>query len=437
MSIQTATPYQLLALPKKDALVRGVCGKTTRGIEDTCIRDRPSHFAKKLRQDARKRAAMGGQLPSTRYGVTDDRPQTAEGTRLQLGSSAAKTNAVVVSTMMEAWKIVESGLVTDGIVKDILYGLPVAINKIADLSALWDEVSLCGAVVRLIVDHPKQVEALEAYEKSRTSPRKWSVFVKVDGGQKRAGVSTATPEFEALLTALFTSPAISIYGFYCHAGNAYASTSLSEASSFLSSEVEAVNVAAERAKSRISQSLKSETREPFVLSVGSTPTAHSASAETRAKLSSLLHGTLELHAGNYPVLDLQQLHTSLIDRQHIAQRVLATVISYYPGRGDDSSDEAMCDAGCIAMSKDTGPSGGFGEVIGKPWRLGRISQEHGILTRTSGDNEGTLEIGSMVQIVGQHACLIAAAYPWYYVVDSDMEGGSDKVVDIWVPWKGW
>lgn len=150
------------------------------------------------------------------------------------------------------------------------------------------------------------------------------------------------------------------------------------------------------------------------------------------------------------MLDLQQLHTSLIDRSRIAQRVLATVISYYPGRGQGGTDEAMCDAGAIAMSKDTGYSGGFGDVIGKPWILGRVSQEHGILTRVgdqefvggdaatgTGDGGDRLELGSVIEIVGQHACLIAAAYPWYYIVDSSVEGGLDRVQDIWVPWKGW
>lgn len=146
------------------------------------------------------------------------------------------------------------------------------------------------------------------------------------------------------------------------------------------------------------------------------------------------------------MLDLQQLHTKLIDKEQIAQRVIATIISYYPGRGEGGADEAMCDAGAIAMSKDTGPSGGYGEVIGKPWRLARISQEHGILTRSPPtqpselgihDGQETLELGNMIEIVGQHACLIAAAHPWFYIVDSSVEGGHNKVIDIWVPWKGW
>lgn len=94
------------------------------------------------------------------------------------------------------------------------------------------------------------------------------------------------------------------------------------------------------------------------------------------------------------------------------------------------------------MSKDTGPSGGFGEVVGtngKGWRLGRLSQEHGILVPSpiSKAKAEPLQLGSMVEIVGQHACLIAAAFPWYYIVDSRGEDKGRVVKDVWVPWKGW
>jgi D-serine ammonia-lyase len=48
-----------------------------------------------------------------------DTSQTAEGTRLQLHSEAGKTDAVVVSTLMEAWQVVKAGLFRDGVVKDV------------------------------------------------------------------------------------------------------------------------------------------------------------------------------------------------------------------------------------------------------------------------------------------------------------------------------
>lgn len=143
------------------------------------------------------------------------------------------------------------------------------------------------------------------------------------------------------------------------------------------------------------------------------------------------------------MLDLQQQSTSMVTKANISQRVRATVVSLYPGRnGSNGTDEALIDAGAIAMSKDSGPSGIYGEIKGKNWQLARMSQEHGILTRTKSTNPDPLEeadkleIGEVLDIVGQHACLIAAAYPWYYIVDENVENGQ-QIVDVWVPWKGW
>ena len=93
------------------------------------------------------------------------------------------------------------------------------------------------------------------------------------------------------------------------------------------------------------------------------------------------------------------------------------------------------------MSKDTGPSGGYGIVIAPAsavgWRLARISQEHGTLVRNSeagpvSDGLGVVP-GQVLRITPQHACLTAAQHAWYYVV----ENSGDEVVDVWVPWKGW
>ncbi|KAI0682690.1 hypothetical protein BC835DRAFT_1298348 [Cytidiella melzeri] len=434
-SVQTYTPLQLTAVPSKEALLHEFRGKPLSSLRTPAVVIDRSVFAQncaKMHSSAKEWGA------SFRAHVKTHK--TAEGVRLQLRSSTDQTSAIVVSTMMEAWEVVRAGLVADGTVKDILYGLPLPPNKIDDLSKLRDELAPYGAVVRVMVDHPDQVQYLEQYESQRETPELWSVFVKVDSGGRRAGLAPTSPYFESLLTSVFTSTAVSVYGFYTHAGQSYASTSLPEASSFLSTEVAAVNTAAGLALSLLQETPGVAPRSSrFVLAVGSTPTAHAASADTREKLASLLNGTLELHAGNYPLLDLQQLHTGLVDGRRVAQRVLATVISYYPGRGVNGTDEAMCDAGAIAMSKDTGPSGTFGEVVGTGWRLGRVSQEHGTLVQDVASQQSLeeLRVGDVVHIVGQHACLILASQPWYYVVDSEGEGGGVVVVDVWVPWKGW
>ena len=119
--------------------------------------------------------------------------------------------------------------------------------------------------------------------------------------RSRAGLSPKDQVFQELLEVILASPAISIYGFYCHAGQSYASTSLDEASQFLSAELQAVNDAAGVAMSAIAQiNTVSLHNTPFVLSVGSTPTAHAATPETKTKLLSSLRGKLEIHAGQDP-----------------------------------------------------------------------------------------------------------------------------------------
>jgi D-serine deaminase-like pyridoxal phosphate-dependent protein len=145
------------------------------------------------------------------------------------------------------------------------------------------------------------------------------------------------------------------------------------------------------------------------------------------------------------MLDIQQLATSLISHSDISISILSRVVSTYPLR-----KEAMCDAGALAVSKDTGPLAGYGHVVWpeslRYWDLGRISQEHGTLVRRAeavgrGEGEGRggggegddMKIGDLIRIVPQHACLACASYPWFYIV----EDGGEEVVDVWVPCKGW
>ena len=112
---------------------------------------------------------------------------------------------------------------------------------------------------------------------------------------RRAGVVPKSPAFNILVQKILGSKYVSLYGFYCHAGDAYGSTSLKEAASFLSSEVQLVNDAARITLDTFNGGSPYDSS--LVLSVGSTPSAHAASEETRAQLRDTLNGILELHAG--------------------------------------------------------------------------------------------------------------------------------------------
>lgn len=138
------------------------------------------------------------------------------------------------------------------------------------------------------------------------------------------------------------------------------------------------------------------------------------------------------YVGNYPANDLQQVHTGLVTESQQAVRVLAEVCSVYPER-----NEALINAGTVALSKETSDTPGYGRVSDKPqWGVVRVAQEHGILGFTgTGNGEkvaDVFKVGQKVLLYIQHACITAAAHHVYYVVD---EG--DVVKETWVPWKGW
>jgi D-serine deaminase-like pyridoxal phosphate-dependent protein len=174
---------------------------------------------------------------------------------------------------------------------------------------------------------------------------------------------------------------------------------------------------------------------------------------------------LEVHAGVYPTLDLQQLAThareeSLLTHSDIAITVLAEVVSLYPGRGQLGTTEALVTAGSLALGREpvqggkdypgwgivapwngyrgyTVPGADFPAVSGG-WQVGRISQEHGILTWVgSKEEEIPLQIGQKVRIWPNHACIAGAGFGYYLVVDSRRQGKEDEVIDVWTRARGW
>ncbi|PWN21571.1 hypothetical protein BCV69DRAFT_173974 [Microstroma glucosiphilum] len=476
MSASTSRPSALIPLPSKEALLEAYNGLPLSALPTPALLlDRSI-----IRRNATRMAeiAASWDVPLRVHIKTH---KTAEGTR-EMIQPTGKSGRVVVSTLAEAWGLLDAGLVKEGVVEDIIYGLPVSAARIPQLAELRSQVQKDNqkAQVRLLIDNESQIEALAAHDKGQA----WSIMVKLDNGGGRAGLPADSPAFSNLLRLIAkTSSQVSLYGFYAHAGHSYDSRQPSEADAFLTSEVQAVIQAASIAQSIFPSASSSH----LVLSVGSTPTAHAASrapsSATLARVQQELpaHCELELHAGNYPFLDLQQLATRAMPNitgasqpsqmGDVTVSVLCSVISTYPGRGTEAGSteapplgEALIDAGGIAFSKDRGPWGGFGHVVYptelRGWQLGRPSQEHGILTLREGgpaqwEEQWTLggaakaremprmpDVGERVMIVPQHACMTLAAHPFYFIVDeqpgtTQAKPFEPRVVDIWVPWKGW
>lgn len=352
--------------------------------------------------------------------------KTTEGVRLQLHG---KTDKVVISTMAEVKGL--EPLIEEGLINDIHYSLPTPKCVFPELYALQKKVKH----LRIMIDDIDQIKSLIEFSKENSIENRWSIFVKIDMGTKRAGFPLESEELDEFLTFVLTDEEskkyISIYGVYCHAGHSYSSKSEEEAKDRLLDEIEAANTGALRA-------LKIDPELKLILSVGATPTAHSTELLQNG-YANKLSGELELHAGNYCCCDLQQVSTKCVSIESVSARVYAQVCSTYKNRGQLAPGEQLINSGVLALAREASAFPGFGNVVFPTghgdWIVGRLSQEHGILVPANKDTECKFfTYGETVGIVPQHACIAAACYPYYYIVDDWSEG---KVVDIWVPWRAW
>ena len=167
-----------------------------------------------------------------------------------------------------------------------------------------------------------------------------------------------------------------------------------------------------------------------IVSGGSTPTALHSRDFT---------GITEMRPGVYVFNDLDQEYIGACAAGDIALSVLASVIGHYPHR-----NQLLVDAGALALSKDISaqefqPKVGYGTIADPPaagMAVIECSQEHGFVAADDPLPYGNLPIGARVRILPNHACITAAAYDRYYVVDSDLDGGT-SVVDVYDRINGW
>jgi len=295
---------------------------------------------------------------------------------------------------------------------------------------------------------------------SSTPFPQFGIFIKVDTGYGRAGARIGTLEFDSLVTRVATTDGFK--GFYSHLGSSYSGSDQQDAMNGLDQELRELD----RAASSFQLNLGGK---KLTLSVGATPTATAAQnlaieSVAGSKQYDYLKEryNVELHAGVYPLLDLQQLathardiHTDPKDEfeplslDNIGLKILVEITSLYDDR---SKPEALIAAGSLALGRepcksypgwgvvanDMGNQGGTvydadGEKTG--WIVGRISQEHGILSwEGPKDSMKRLSIGDKLLIWPNHACVAAAGFGWYLIIDS--EKGGNEVVDVWVRWRG-
>ncbi|BFZ53003.1 hypothetical protein PYCC9005_000026 [Savitreella phatthalungensis] len=377
--------------------------------------------------------------------------KTVQGTRLQLQDN--RDGRVVCSTLQEIEGLCE--LVDEGLVKDILYGIPPGRAKARRLMQRYLLDKRSRFKLRFLCDSVTQAQFLAEEVAKLGIEVPVSVMIKIDCGTHRAGVAGTSLEklIAYLLTSKLCVQTIELYGFYSHAGHSYGSRSLEQAAAMLETEISSVQAAAS-----IARQLRSDLK--FVLSVGATPTARAFEILQHRQIAKG-PDEIEIHAGCYAFNDLQQLATGLLTVDQIAGRVLTEVLSHYPNRAvttgalssaeadepDICPDELLIDAGCLGLARETGPIPGYGLSEDGRWVVTRISQEHGILAIAPNLSEtlrkgkfpapATWSVpveGDRLLIIPQHMCITAANFRHIHVVDSfDDEA---VIVDVWERWAG-
>lgn len=345
------------------------------------------------------------------------RPHMKTGKSIDVARMALDGNfgGITVSTLAEADYFLGHGI------GDITYAVGIVPVKLAECAALIGR----GADLRIVTDDLGVARAIG--ERGAAEGVRFATLIEVDVGEHRGGLAPDDDALVAIGKALHDSGGAALAGVLAHAGHSYDTRDADQAAACAETERAGAVLAAER--------LRAAGLPCGTVSIGSTPTALHARN---------LDGVTEARPGVYMFGDLFQRAIGSVPQDGMALSVLASVIGHRRKHG-----RLLLDAGALALSKDRSmdaidPSVGFGLVHD---RLGRApypglavekaNQEHGIVTATHGAGGDmpwdALPPGATVRVYPNHACLTAAAYDRYHVV----EDGGDTVVAVWERVNGW
>ncbi|SPO01548.1 related to alanine racemase [Cephalotrichum gorgonifer] len=403
--------------------------------------------------------------------------KTKEGTRLQAGETSKDIN-LVVSTLAELEHLlpVLEEFRDSGRNINVLYGIPLPPSQVTQLAALG--LQLGHGSISVLVDNVAQLDPVARFFEEAGFPA--GVYLKVDTGYHRAGLPPSginKGDLIAKLMDLENQGKANFVGLYSHSSLSYNDTTPKQAMANLEGEIHGCLDAL-----RKNEHLFPKDKE-ITISVGASPQVTAAEnlvgpegklSEGAESLRETIRAVavdgpggfrtkLELHAGVYSVLDVQQLSTKsrvgLGDYEdEIAVSVVAEVCSIY-NDGERRRPEALVAVGVLGLGREPCVAyKGWGIVDRESYSPGsklarrlvvdRVSQEHCIVSwewdvDVEGEGQGDLPpiplaVGDSIRIYPNHACIAGAMYGWYLVVDSSDDGQSaTRVVDVWVRASGW
>lgn len=240
--------------------------------------------------------------------------------------------------------------------------------------------------IRFICDNPVSVKALS--EATKYTGKVAQVFIKVDVGLHRCGVSPNSTAALTLAKLIADDPNLRFMGLLSHAGHAYGG-----------GNPEGIRkIAAEERQLMLGvrDNLQAAGYAVPLISIGSTPSLLANDG---------FEGIDEVRPGNYVFYDMTAVRLGLVSRNQLSLGVAARVVS--------ANDRyAIVNVGSKTLSSDlgahgTGAGAGFGEAWIKgqdtPLTVAKLSEEHGFLEH----NGEAPEIGSHVLILPNHSCPVA------------------------------
>jgi len=335
--------------------------------------------------------------------------KTAKSAEIAKYAVAGQAGGITVSTLAEAEYFLGHGF------RDILYAvgiLPARLDRVAALAK-------AGADIKIITDSVETARQIS--ERNSSDSTIFQLLIEIDSGEGRAGVLPDGPEFMEIAKIADTAPNMALAGVLTHAGHSYNARTIEE-----------IRAVAEQERSKITgaaQRLRDAGLPCPIVSAGSTPTAVHAQN---------LEGVTEMRPGVFVFNDLKQLSIGACARENLALSVLASVIGHNRHKG-----HILLDTGALALSKDISahdehPEVGYGEVCDAESLeslnglfVAAVSQEHGIVPVGDDTVFDRLPIGTQVRILPNHACITAAGYAHYDVLEDG------RITAQWDRVNGW
>ena len=296
--------------------------------------------------------------------------------QLQLGRGAVGLTA---SKVDEALVFIDAGI------PSITVAYPIVDER--KLRRLFAAAKERGTDLRVVVDSRLGVELLSRV--ARACAFSVGVFIEIDVGLHRCGLSENDPELIGLAQLIRSLAGLRFVGLLSHAGQSYGATGAAEVAAIATEECEILQ--------RVRSNLESAGIAVEEVSVGSTPTV--LASET-------YRGITEIRPGNYAFMDRTPVRLGLASIDQVALTVLTTVVS----RNDSFF---ITDAGSKVLTSDLGAhgtagAGGYGlafplvdaEADSSPLQVVKLSEEHGFIDRR-GMN---IAVGTKLRIVPNHAC---------------------------------